>query len=148
MNRTDSRALADRLELIELVARLGRWLDEGPEFDEPDDLFTDDVSASTPGGDEQGRDGVVAQAERVHRDRDTQHLLTGIIVDLDGDTATMTANLQVTFVGHGPHHRPAYSSGSRYRFAARRTPDGWRLSRVEVTPLWQVGERPTIAAVA
>ena len=58
------RTLVDRSELIQLVDRLGRWLDER-RWDEAPSLFTADATAETPGGVACGRDALVAQARRV-----------------------------------------------------------------------------------
>jgi hypothetical protein len=125
----------DRDAIIDLVSRLGLWLDE-KRFDETEPLFTDDVTVSTPGGQARGVERVAAQARRNHSSDETQHVITNVIVDTDGDRATARANLIVTFVpdpGRPEVHR---THGERYRFEAARTPAGGRLARVEVTPVW------------
>lgn len=136
--------LADRIELTELVSRLGRWLDD-PASATPESLLTDDVRVRSPGGEARGRDRVVAQAKRTHEAVMTQHAMSDVIPDIDGDEATITSNLLVAFVGDGVGSVPTYQSGTRYRFGARRTPTGWRLTRIDVAPVWEVGERPTPA---
>ena len=57
--------------------------------------------------------------------------------------ASVRANLLVTFARRapaptGPESAPAAPAalGEVYRFAARRTPAGWRLTRVATTPVW------------
>lgn len=135
------RTLADRVELTELVSRLGRWLDD-PASAEPEALLAADVTVKSPGGEAQGRDRVVAQAQRTHDAVVTQHAMTDVLPEIDGDEATITSNLLVAFLGHDAEPAPTWVSGSRYRFEARCTPDGWRLTRIEVAPVWQVGERP------
>jgi hypothetical protein len=56
------------------------------------------------------------------------------LIDLDGDRAAVRANLVVTFADDA-----VTSQHSKlYRFEAVRTPDGWRLSRVEVLPVWKL----------
>ncbi len=145
--------LADRDEITHLVYRLGVALDEG-RFDDLRSLFTPEGSASTPGGTAEGIDSVVAQAARNHPpDMSIQHVTTNILVDVDDPRrrATVRANLIVTFApgrpggaAGGPPIVPAarYTLGEIYRFEAVRTADGWRLSRVETTPVWSIGERP------
>ncbi|MEH3055296.1 MAG: nuclear transport factor 2 family protein [Patulibacter minatonensis] len=134
--------VADRLALAELVSRLGRWLDD-PASCVPGSLLAADVTVRSPGGESAGLDRVVAQAERTHAAVTTQHVMTDVIVDLDGDDARLTANLLVAFLAPGDASlAPSYRSGSRYAFGARRTPAGWRLTRIEVDPVWQLGERP------
>jgi hypothetical protein len=125
----------DRDAITDLVSRLGLWLDE-KRFDETAPLFTDDVTVATPGGQASGVERVAAQARRNHTADETQHVITNVLVDVDGDRATARANLIVTFVpdpGTPEVHR---THGERYRFEAARTPAGWRISRVGVVPVW------------
>src|SRR3954452_19470570 len=119
------RALTDRPELTDLVTRLGRWLDGGARY-EPSALFVADVSVSTPGGQATGVDRIVEQARRNHA-VPTQHVITNLLIEVDGDAASIGANLVVTFVdGPGAHHQ----HGETYAFLAARTPAGWRLSSI------------------
>ena len=122
--------LNDRREITDLVSRLGLWLDEG-RFDEAPSILTEDVAVSTPGGQAEGIERVIAQARRNHQYAGLQHVISNVLVDLDGDTADVRANLVATFVGSAIEQH-----GERYRFEAVRTPDGWRLSRVEVKAVW------------
>ena len=122
--------LNDRREITDLVSRLGLWLDEG-RFDEAPSILTEDVAVSTPGGQAEGIERVIAQARRNHEFDGLQHVISNVLIDLDGDRAGVRANLVATFVGSAIEQH-----GERYRFEAMRTPAGWRLSRVEVKPVW------------
>ncbi|HEV7720475.1 MAG TPA: nuclear transport factor 2 family protein [Iamia sp.] len=149
--------LADRSEIADLVNRLGRVLDEG-RFDEMRSLLVEEATARTPGGTAEGRDAMVAQASRNHRpEQAIQHLITNLLVDLDGDRASARANLVVHFGpagggGDGPASQggppapPAppveFTLGEVYRFELVRTPQGWRFARVETTPVWMSGVLP------
>jgi SnoaL-like domain len=124
--------LTDRREIVDLVSRLGLWLDEG-RFDEAPSILVDDVTVDTPGGHAEGIERVIAQARRNHQYDSLQHVISNVLIDLDGDRAQVRANLVASFVGDGA----LVQHGERYRFEAVRTPDGWRLSRVEVTPVWR-----------
>ena len=149
---TTTTDLLDRDEIATLVHRLGACLDEG-RFDDMRRLFTPDAVASTPGGVAEGIDAMIAQASRNHSPDDgIQHLISGVLVDRDGDTATVRANLVVTFArrtpaaaaptapaapaASGPAPGAPAALGEVYRFAARRTPASWRLTRVATTPVW------------
>jgi G3E family GTPase len=126
--------LTDRQDITDLVSRLGLWLDEG-RFDEASTVLVDDVTVDTPGGHAEGIEHVVAQARRNHQHAHLQHVITNVLIDLDGDRAAVRANLVVTFADDAVSSQ----QGERYRFDAVRTPDGWRFSRVEVVPVWKVG---------
>ncbi|MTE13919.1 nuclear transport factor 2 family protein [Nocardia aurantiaca] len=140
--------LADKFEITELVHRLGRALDEG-DWDELAALYTADATARTPGGLASGRTALVSQASRNHSpDKRIQHLINGILIDLDGDAATIRANLLVVFawgLAQDPAlgAQPRLTLGEVYRFDAVRTPEGWQFSSVASTPVWSVGTRPT-----
>ncbi len=139
--RRQLRELADRNEITELVSRLGLWLDE-QRFDEARSIFTEDVAVQTPGGESQGIALVAEQARRNHAGyARTQHVITNILVTLDGDRATVQANLIVTFVHRADAPEQHFALGERYQFEAVRTPQGWRLSRMHVSPVWSAGSR-------
>jgi SnoaL-like domain len=127
--------LTDRQAITDLVSRLGQWLDER-RFDDPRSILTEDVTVATAGGAAQGIDRVAAQARRTHDVEGLQHVITNVLIDLDGDRATVRANLIVTFVPRADAPDSNTMRGERYRFEAVRTPRGWRLSRVEVDPIW------------
>lgn len=143
------RQLVDRIEIGDLVNRLGAALDDG-DFDGLRSLLTADATARTPGGTAEGRDALVAQASRNHRpEQPIQHVITNLLVDLtgDGDHARARANLVVSF---GTTARPTgplappveFTMGEIYHFGLTRTPAGWRFSRIETTPVWTSGTAP------
>jgi hypothetical protein len=132
--------LLDRSEITELVTRLGVWLDE-KRFDDARSILTEDVTAETPGGSVVGIEQVAEQARRNHV-VPTHHVITNVLIDLDGDRAAAGANLIATFVNGPDPSGPLFQLGERYSFEAVRTPDGWRLSRVQTQPIWTVGSRP------
>jgi hypothetical protein len=133
--------LVDRVAITDLISRLGLWLDE-KRFDEARSVLTEDVTVSTPGGSSEGVDAVADQARRNHEVDRTHHVITNVLVELDGDRATAGANLVVTFAD-GPDSLRTH--GERYRFEALRTPAGWRLARIQVTPVWTTGAIPARA---
>jgi 3-phenylpropionate/cinnamic acid dioxygenase small subunit len=135
----------DRQKIEDLVQRLAACLDDG-RFDDMRSLFTADATARTPGGTAEGRDALVAQAARNHTpDKATQHLIGGVLIELAGHTATVRANALVTFADRADG-RPEFVMGEVYRFSARRTDDGWRLTSVETTPTWRMQGSPAPAA--
>jgi len=137
--------LVERDEIVRLVYRLGVCLDEG-RFDDMRSLFVDDAVASTPGGVAEGIDALIAQAARNHSPEDRiQHLIGNVLVDLDGDRATVRANLVVSFAHPDADPDTLSALGEVYRFVARRSPSGWRLARVESHPVW-ISHAPLVPA--
>jgi hypothetical protein len=130
--------LSDRQAVTDLVTRLGLWLDEKRFFD-TESLFTEDVTVATPGGEAQGVGPVAAQARRNHEYERIQHVITNVLVELDGDRAHARANLIATLVPRASEPAAHATLGERYRFEAARTRDGWRLARIEVEPVWSSG---------
>ena len=133
-SRRQLQELIERSEITELVSRLGLWLDE-KRWDEARSVLTEDATAKTSGGSVVGVDGVSEQARRNHVVR-THHVITNVLIELDGDRATVGANLIATFVGGPDGSGPHSHRGERYHFEAVRTPEGWRLAHVEATPVW------------
>jgi hypothetical protein len=124
----DLQQLIDRHAITELISRLGLWLDGDTTLDQARAILAADVAVSTPGGTATGLERTVEQARRNHEVR-TQHVIANVLVELDGDTATAGANLIV--------HFPDAAHGERYAFDAARTAEGWRLTRIEVAPIWR-----------
>ena len=74
----------------------------------------------------------------------TQHLMSNIDVQLDGDHATartMVTNPQGAATSDGPLH--FFYVGGRYDDDFVRTPDGWRIANRVETTLWFEGTLPT-----
>jgi hypothetical protein len=128
--------LSDRIEIADLIHRLGACLDEH-RFDDLRTLFVEDATVATPGGTAQGRDALIAQATRNHAQYERlQHVITNVLVDLDGERAAVRANLVVALVRDGG--TPELMLGEVYRFQARRTGEGWRLASLRADPVWRV----------
>lgn len=121
------------IELTDLVFRLGRALDE-KRLGDLRDIFTEDASVGTATGAARGIDALVEKAASARPDGVfTQTFIANPIVEVDGDTARISANLLAVIVGPPPGGR---LFGEGYHLTAVRTPAGWRISRVEGVPLW------------
>lgn len=124
----------DRAELSDLVSRMGLWLDAKSPGDGRA-VFTEDAEAHTLGGVAKGLDALVAQARRNHT-VPTQHFITNQLVEVDGDRAAIGANLLVVFA----REDGLRVLGERYELRAARTADGWRVTRVQVRPIWEAAK--------
>ncbi|MFD2472736.1 nuclear transport factor 2 family protein [Amycolatopsis silviterrae] len=123
---------ADRLDVADLFARLARMLDER-RHDEIDRVYHPDIAVHSPRGELRGLAEVTAFLAKEPSEL-AQHVHGDILVDLDGDRATATANQLVYFYREGqpPHRR----SGLRVATAAVRTPEGWRFTEMSIRPVW------------
>ena len=143
-----STELADRQHIVDLVTSVGRCLDER-DFDGLRGLFTDEATVATPGGTVRGHDALVAQARRGHsRDKGIQHVITNHLVDIDGDRASVRANLLVAFAASGPEDPQPFLLGEVYRFELRRTAAGWRITSLSSTPVWSLNRAARLASVS
>ncbi|GAA1971046.1 hypothetical protein GCM10009838_32910 [Catenulispora subtropica] len=137
MTGYDIQTLADRAEITDLFVKLGRCLDEH-RFDELHELFTEDVVGTTPGGTQNGRDALVAQARRNHEDYDRlTHQFTSVLVEVDGDAGSIRAYVTGSF-GHEADPRPERVLTGLYRNKVVRTTGGWRISELTVEPRFRV----------
>ena len=122
----------DRSELTDLVARLGRCLDE-KRYEQMPTVFAPDAEVNTPTGSAKGLDAVIEKARTNRPDGvSSQSFITNPLIEVNGDTATIEANLFAVFIGSNPRF-----FGERYHLTATRTPDGWRIIRVTGVPLWE-----------
>ena len=151
---TDAGELVDRVAVADTVTRMAWYLDRR-DWDGLAGLFTERVYTdytSLWGGtpleatveellstDRQGSwrrtmDGLEA----------TQHLVTNILVELDGDEARATANV----VGHhrltNPHGSPLWTVGGTYDFRLVRA-DRWRIRAITMTITWAQGNQHVLA---
>ena len=127
--------MSDRDDIHDLVSTLGRHLDDR-NFESLRDLFTPDAIVHTPGGQAQGHDALVAQAALRHSEPvGLQHLITNTLIDVDGDRASLRANLLVTF-SDGVRDPAPFQLGEVYRMDLLRTPDGWRIHDLATSAVW------------
>lgn len=139
-----SLTLEDRGALTDLVSHLGAALDEH-RFDTLRELFTEDATATTPGGAAEGRDDVVAQATRNHIGfTRLHHVMTNVLVEPveAGDTASevaRTARVRANLTAHFAHDDgvPVLTLGAVYRLGVRETAGRWRIAELRVTPVWR-----------
>jgi hypothetical protein len=139
MTGYDIQTLADRAEITDLFVNLGRCLDDH-DFDGLKDILTEDVVGTTPGGTQEGRDALIAQARANHEGYERlAHQFSSILVDVQGDTATVRAYVAGSF-GHADRPEPVRLLVGQYRNKLVRTAQGWRISELVVEPKFRVGE--------
>ncbi|WP_354644231.1 nuclear transport factor 2 family protein [Kitasatospora camelliae] len=152
---------ADHQEIGALVHRLFQALD-AREFTSgwARPYFTEDARMETPIGADRGAAAVRAAEVALGRFDRTQHMASGIIVEPRGESgedsehgATARWNALMVHVHpeavlkeRGPDAAPLFTVGGVYEADLRRTPDGWRFSRMAVRAVWTDGQPPQLMA--
>lgn len=115
----------DVLEIQQLVARYNFAVDGG-DADAFAGTFTPDGVFTVGGNEMRGHDALRAFVEGRAGVAPRRHVVSSMIVDGDGDTATLRAYLQV--VAAGDDGTFAISTQGTYDDRLVRTGDGWRFS--------------------
>jgi hypothetical protein len=142
----------EHIEISAVVSRFFRALDERKfDGDWHRDYFTDDVRMVAPLGIASGDEAVRVTAEAVERFARTQHMATDVLTDVDGDLATASWNAlmvhvhrEATLRQRGADANPVFTVGGYYDAELRRTPGGWRFSRMSIRAIWTTGEPPVL----
>lgn len=132
----DVRAVHDKVEIHELLARYARGVDD-KDWELYRSVFTDDahIDYSSAGAIAGSRDEVVAWLAEVFETIPwSQHYITNVEIELDGDTADVRAMF------YNPMQLPGMAQpsfcGGFYRHDLVRTPDGWRSRRLLEENRW------------
>jgi hypothetical protein len=139
--RSQVENLADRSELIELLYRLGATLDE-KRLDDLRTIYIAQAVFEFSDNPERGDlQSAIDNAGKMGRCfARTHHVMTNPIVDLNGDNATLRANLVATHVYREDKPGEHYDVGMVYHFRAIRTVHGWRFSHVKLERIWSNGD--------
>jgi hypothetical protein len=142
------RALTDRAAISALVDQYMIALDTADERGLDDawygSIFTGDVLLDFPIGGYAGLSGLAEHQVKAKRKwARTHHLSGNHIIALDGDRATVRAQIVATHVNHGAARPEAlFDIGGHYEADAVRTDAGWRLCRLAFHLGWSAGELP------
>lgn len=150
--------LADRAAITDTVTRFG-WCLDRRDWDGLKSLFTDvvrtDYTALWGGEPQEASVDELLATDRQgswRRTMDgldaTQHLITNILVTVDGDTATATANVVGVHRLPNPHGGPLWTVGGTYEFALTRTADGWRIRAITQGITWVDGNQQVLFRAA
>ena len=136
--------LADRLEISELIATYGQIADQ-KRFEDSRSCCTEDVLADFGFGRAHGVDTLIGygrQALGVFER--TQHFISNVLIELAGDSATVTANVLAVHIPRADDPKTHFDLGGRYQFSTVRTDAGWRISRVRFDAVWSQGDDPRL----
>ncbi|GAA3543700.1 nuclear transport factor 2 family protein [Amycolatopsis ultiminotia] len=147
LSATDARVrrLWDRAEIGDVQLRYATGTDSH-DWELFRSCFTEEVEIDFSAGFGQpvvrmsADDWAKSTAPRMESFKATQHMITNLVITFDGDDrATCVAYLRAS------HHLPNSTGDSDqvvygyYTNRFERTPDGWRIARVKLTPLWMTG---------
>lgn len=153
-----SQELADRAAITDVVTRMG-WCLDRRDWDGLKALFTDvvytDYTALWGGTPQEAPvDELLATDKQGSWRRtmdgleSTQHLITNILVDVDGDTARATANVVGVHRLTNPHGSPLWTVGGTYDFQVTRTAGGWRIRAITQGITWVDGNQQVLFRAA
>lgn len=133
--------MLDRQAIVDLTISYGWVLDHGPREDLRE-VFTDDAVAIYGGVRFEGVDSIIAKVEEsLGRLTISQHLVSNQQVAIHGDTARCRCYLQAQHTLRGTEGGDNYVMAGRYEDDLVRTPEGWRISKRELTIDWTEGNR-------
>lgn len=154
----DVRELSDRAAITDAVVRMG-WLLDRRDWAGLRELFTDvvytDYTALWGGRPQEGTvDALLSTSAQGswRRTMDgleaTQHLITNVLVDVDGDDARATANVLGVHRLPNPHGSPLWTVGGTYDLRLVRTAAGWRIRAITQGLSWVDGNQQILFRAA
>ena len=72
----------------------------------------------------------------------THHISSNHQIEIDGDTARSRSYLLAMHVVDPQDQASQWLAAGWYDNEYRRTPAGWKLTRVRITQVWEIGQRP------
>ena len=132
-----NQTLLDRMEIIDVQTRYATGVDTR-DRDVYRSCFTGEIDLDMSGmgmGEPMkvSADVWVDQAlSLVSNFESTQHMITNHVITVDGDRAICVAYVQAQ------HYNPqnTYTVGGYYANTLVRTPEGWKISKLRLTPTW------------
>jgi 3-phenylpropionate/cinnamic acid dioxygenase small subunit len=133
--------LVDRAQISDLLHDFARALDTR-DWEAYAATYAEDGVLELPWA-TLGRDELVAfvsgDAGRFHA---THHISSNHSIEIDGDVARSRSYVLAMHVLDPGDQSTQWLGGGWYDNEYRRTADGWRLTRVRITPVWDIGARP------
>jgi hypothetical protein len=110
-------------------------------FEDLREFYIETVEAETVVGRLSGVEEVVGTLRRVHESIPRfQHLVSSVVVQVDGDEGTLRGNIVAVFCD--AEHRPVFEGASVWRGRLHRAADGWRVAKFTMAPVWSRGTFP------
>jgi hypothetical protein len=131
--------LVDRAAISDRLIDFARCLDTR-DWDGYVANFTEDGELELPFGTFSGRATIAERATRGLDDFDaTLHLSTNHVIEVNGDHAVARSYISVAHVPNRESPDEHGDAGGWYDWRLRRTPEGWRFTRVALHIAWTLG---------
>lgn len=149
MTPTDVAAIADRLQITDVLNRMA-WCQDRKRWAELEQVLAEEVQVAYGGPDAEltamARSDLVANWRSGLDHTSSQHVLTGIAVEVTGDVAEATLNETAWLHAESPFGSPVYQFGTALECGLRRTRPGWKIARLRVVSLWSDGNAGVLGA--
>jgi hypothetical protein len=144
---TNIKEFIDRAQISDLLSRYFKAIDDKClDRTTVEATFTADGRIVRPNGAALvGREAILdGQKKSFARFRATHHVTSDHIVDLDGDTARLRANLTAMHLWSDEQRDPNslqthFVAGGVFQVRAVRTADGWRINELTLRNTWRTG---------
>ncbi len=136
--------IEDRYQVETAISRLGRLVDDR-DWDGLHGLLTDVVEVdytSLWGGEPEklAREVLIGRwRDLLGRLEATQHVITDILPEISGDTATAAANVVAVHRRTVPTGGPLWTVGGTYRVRLVRSGGTWRIESITLNAAWTDG---------
>jgi SnoaL-like protein len=130
--------MSDRESVAEVVVRFFTAMDDRA-WDVASACLTEDFRYDQPrSGEHVGKDAFFEQSRAVEsRLSLIMHYITNLVVEIAQDEARARMNALVVHVFREGEATELANSGARIEQLLRRTPNGWRISRLSPHPMWR-----------
>jgi hypothetical protein len=116
------------------------WALDTRQWNDLRSVFNADAVAILGSPELHGVDAIIARVtEALSPLDDSQHMVSTHQVHVTGDRATSRCYFHAQHVRHAAEGGPNFVIAGRYEDHLVRTPEGWRISRRELVPMWREG---------
>lgn len=139
MDEGETKRLADTLEVAALPVRFSAAIDNG-DWAGLAGVLTPNAVFEADGEQFEGAGVISAMVQAGLTGLDhSQHFITNVVVQLDGDRASLTSYLQAQHVRTDTPGGMTFLVGGVFRDTAARTAEDWRFTTRSLTVLWTEG---------
>ena len=149
MTPADLTDIADRLQITDVLHRMA-WCQDRKLWTELDQVLAEEIQVAYGGPDAEltamPRSDLVTNWRSGLDHATSQHVLSGIGVQVTGDTAYATLNETAWLHADSPFGSPLYQFGTAMEAGLQRTPSGWKIDKLKVMSIWSNGNAAVLGA--